>query len=116
MAELRPGRHLGARHGRIVERIGPTGDPATISLISIHTHGIPQDFPAEAVALAEGATEPTLAGRVDLRDVPLVTIDGPDARAFDDAVWAEPDTSGNNRSAEHTSELQSLMGISYSGL
>src|SRR3546814_6144682 len=95
MAELRPGRHLGERHVRIVERIGPTGDPATNSLISIHTPGIPQDFAAEAVALAEGATEPTLAGRVDLRDVPIVPIHGPVARDLDDDVWVDPDTTGN---------------------
>lgn len=101
MAELRAGRHLGERHVRIVERIGASGDPSTISLISVHTHGIPHEFPDEAVAQAEAATEPTLAGRVDLRDIPLVTIDGPDARDFDDAVWAEADTAPGNPGGWH---------------
>ncbi|MFN4087917.1 MAG: ribonuclease R [Alphaproteobacteria bacterium] len=111
LAELRPGRHLGERHVRIVERIGATGDPGTISLISIHTHGIPHEFPAEAVEQAERAAEPTLAGRVDLRDVPLVTIDGPDARDFDDAVWAEPDADAGNPGGWHV--LVAIADVSW---
>ncbi|WP_254494145.1 RNB domain-containing ribonuclease, partial [Salmonella enterica] len=44
----------------------------------------------EAEALPDVVRDADLAGRIDLRDVPLVTIDGEDARDFDDAVYAEP--------------------------
>jgi len=49
------------------------------------------NFPIAAIAEAEAAPAASLAGRSDLRDLALVTIDGTDARDFDDAVWAEAD-------------------------
>ncbi|MDE2516000.1 MAG: VacB/RNase II family 3'-5' exoribonuclease, partial [Rhodospirillales bacterium] len=70
------------------------GEARSISLIAIHTHAIPVDFPPEALAEAAAAGAPDLAGREDLRDVPLITIDGADARDFDDAVYAEPVAGG----------------------
>jgi ribonuclease R len=77
---------------RIAEKLGKRGDPRLISLISIHSHGIPTEFSKDALAEAARMKEPELSeGRVDLRQVPLVTIDGADARDFDDAVFAEPD-------------------------
>ncbi|MDO9708429.1 ribonuclease R [Paracraurococcus lichenis] len=94
LAEPLPGRPLGLRPARIVERLGRMGEAKSISLICIHAHGIPEVFPAEAVREAERATGVAARGREDLRDIPLVTIDGEDARDFDDAVWAEPDGSG----------------------
>jgi len=97
LAEPLPGRPLGPRPVRVVERIGPVDAPRAVSLIAIHTHGIPDTFPAEAVQEAEAASEATLQGREDLRQVPLVTIDGEDARDFDDAVWAEPIEGGGHR-------------------
>ena len=81
----------GARQAKVVERIGPISDPKTYSLIAIHSRDIPVDFNGEALALAEAAEPVPLGSRTDLRDVPLVTIDGPDARDYDDAVWAAPD-------------------------
>ena len=71
------------------------GDAGSISLICIVTQEIPHEFPADVLAQASRAG-PTLrlAGREDLRAIPLVTIDGEDARDFDDAVWAEPDGDG----------------------
>jgi ribonuclease R len=90
--EILPGRHHGLPVARIVERIGTMDDPQTVSLIAIHTHDIPTEFPSEALRLARRAEPVTrLGARTDLRRLPLVTIDGPDARDFDDAVWAEPD-------------------------
>jgi ribonuclease R len=91
LAEAVPGRRLGLPQARILERIGSSADPRAFSLIAIHTHGIPTIFPIEAIREAEAAKPVTLGRREDLRAVPLVTIDGADARDFDDAVWAEPD-------------------------
>ncbi|MBX9699779.1 MAG: ribonuclease R, partial [Acetobacteraceae bacterium] len=87
-------RHFGPRPARIVERLGVMGEPRSVSLICIHAHGIPDVFPAEAVREAEKARAVTARGREDLRAIPLVTIDGEDARDFDDAVWAEPEGDG----------------------
>ncbi len=94
LAEPLPGRILGPRPARVVERLGRLGEPRSVSLICIHAHGIPDVFPADVLAEAGRAGPVGLAGREDLRAVPLVTIDGEDARDFDDAVWAEPDGAG----------------------
>jgi ribonuclease R len=95
------GRRGGLRQAKVVERIGRMDDPRTFSLIAIHAHGLPHVFPPAAIELAEAAEECTLAGRDDLRDIPLVTIDGEDARDFDDAVWAEADTDPANPGGWH---------------
>jgi len=87
-------RPLGPKPARITERLGVMGEPRSVSLICIHAHGIPDIFPAEALREAEHARGVTPRGRTDLRAIPLVTIDGADARDFDDAVFAEPDGEG----------------------
>ncbi|HEY1720897.1 MAG TPA: ribonuclease R [Magnetospirillaceae bacterium] len=89
-AEILPGRAFGLRPARVVERLGSMSDPRAVSLISIHTHDIPYVFPADALREAKEAGPAPLGQRTDLRSVPLITIDGEDARDFDDAVWAEP--------------------------
>jgi ribonuclease R len=94
LAEPLPHHRLGLKPARIIERLGALGDARSVSLIAIHTHDIPQDFPASAVEAAEQARATPLGRRTDLRDTPLVTIDGEDARDFDDAVFAEPDGGG----------------------
>jgi ribonuclease R len=91
LAEVLPARRLGLPQARIVERVGDSADPRAFSLIAIHAHGIPTAFRPEAAKLAGKAKPVSLGNRTDLRAVPLVTIDGADARDFDDAVWAEPD-------------------------
>ncbi len=102
VVETEPGgARLGARRGRVVERLGDPADPANISLIAIHAAGIPVDFPRAALEQAEQATLPDIGSRTDLRSFPLVTIDGADARDFDDAVWAEPDSSPTNPAGWH---------------
>ena len=90
-AEPLPGTGYGLRPARVIERLGRMGDARSVSLIAIATAGIPTEFPPEALAEAAKARATTLRGRTDLRDLPLVTIDGEDARDFDDAVHAEPD-------------------------
>ena len=95
LAEPMPHHHhrLGLKPARVVERLGKMGDARSVSLIAIHTHDIPTEFPEPALAEAGSARGVALGRRTDLRDVPLVTIDGEDARDFDDAVFAEPDDS-----------------------
>ncbi len=86
-----PGRHFGPRPVRVVEVLGQIGQAKSVSLICIHAHGIPVDFDPEAVAQAEKARGVRISkSREDLRPIPLITIDGEDARDFDDAVYAEP--------------------------
>ncbi|HVY17724.1 MAG TPA: ribonuclease R [Rhodopila sp.] len=89
--------HLGLKPVRVIERLGPLGDARSISLIAIHTHDIPQVFPEDALQEAKRARATRLGNRTDLRGVPLTTIDGADARDFDDAVFAEPDHHGGFR-------------------
>jgi len=111
LAEPVRGRRGGLRQARVVERLGSLSDPGAVSLLAIHTHEIPHVFSPEALALAAAAEPVDLAGREDLRDVPLVTIDGEDARDFDDAVWAEPDDDPANPGGWHV--LVAIADVSW---
>jgi ribonuclease R len=91
LADLLPGRFYGLRQAAIRERLGKMGEARSVSLIAIHTYGIPDNFPDDVRDQAQKSAEAPLADREDLRSMPLVTIDGADARDFDDAVWAEAD-------------------------
>ncbi|MGI3777046.1 MAG: ribonuclease R [Janthinobacterium lividum] len=91
LAQPLPSTGYGLKTARVVERLGKMGDARSVSLICVHTHGIPTEFDPESVAEAEAARAVPLGERADLRDLGLVTIDGEDARDFDDAVFAEPD-------------------------
>ena len=95
LAEPLPDHHrLGLKPARVIEVLGHMGDARSVSLICIHTHDIPTEFPADAIHDAEMAQAVPLGDRTDLRATPLITIDGEDARDFDDAVFAEPDGAG----------------------
>jgi ribonuclease R len=96
-----PARPGGDPTARVREIVGHIDAPRAASLIAIHTHDIPVDFTDAAVNQAEAAEPAPLGARADLRVVPLVTIDGEDARDFDDAVWAEPDTDPENPGGWH---------------
>ncbi|MDR5662708.1 RNB domain-containing ribonuclease, partial [Burkholderia cenocepacia] len=78
----------------VVEVLGDIDDPGMEIEIAVRKYGVPHEFsqPAldEAAALPDKVRPADLRFRVDLRDVPLVTIDGEDARDFDDAVYCEP--------------------------
>ncbi len=84
--------------GRILLVLGDKLTPSLVVEAAIHGHDLPHVFPREA--LAEAALVPVdvpaseIVDRVDLRKVPLVTIDGEDAKDFDDAVWCEPNKDG----------------------
>jgi len=97
--ELAPerGRAHGPKRGIIKEIIGSESDPRAASILAMHTHGISEGFTEEEEAQANAAQKPTLKGRTDLRDVPLITIDPEDARDHDDAVYASPDTDEKNK-------------------
>src|SRR5690606_6162861 len=94
LAEVLPGRRLGLREARVVERLGSLDEPHALSLIAIHKHDIPAVFPPAVLREAKAAKPVQLDRRTDLRDLPLVTIDGEDARDFDDAVYARRDGHG----------------------
>jgi ribonuclease R len=91
VAERIPGAALGLGRAKVVERLGRPDEPGAISLFAAQAFGLPLAFPPEAEAEAAAAQPAALARRSDLRELPLVTIDGADARDFDDAVYAEPD-------------------------
>ena len=85
-------RALGPDRARVLERLGRPGDPRTVSLLAAHSLELRIAFPPEVEGLTAADLAPwSPAGREDLRDLPLVTIDGADARDFDDAVAAAPD-------------------------
>jgi ribonuclease R len=85
---------LGLRRVRVVDVLGDPTAPRAVSLIAIHQHGIPVAFSDAALEEAEAAREVGAEGREDLRGLPLLTIDPPDARDHDDAVCALPDGDG----------------------
>jgi len=90
--------HVEQPTGEIIEIIGTPGQKGIATDIAIQSHGIPTSWPKAVHELAKkfGTKVPKEAkqGRVDLRDVDLVTIDGKDARDFDDAVYCEPQGKG----------------------
>jgi ribonuclease R len=84
--------------GRIVQVIGEPQQKGIATDIAIHAHAIPFTWPREVereiARYRKDVPESDKQGRTDFRDVPLVTIDGADARDFDDAVYCEPAGSG----------------------
>ena len=87
--------------GRIVEILGVPGELGTLVETVIRRHGLPRRFPDDALedaaSLPETLTDDDVAGRRDLRGETLFTIDGADARDFDDAVGVLPSESGGWR-------------------
>lgn len=76
--------------GEIVEIIGHVNDPGTDILSIVRAYGLPEEFPDEVMEevsyIPDEVEEADKKGRLDLRDVPMVTIDGEDAKDLDDAV------------------------------
>jgi ribonuclease R len=87
--------------GRVCEVLGEVDDPGMEIEIAVRKYGVPHVFSdaalAQARSLPDRVTPKDRLGRVDLTDVPLVTIDGEDARDFDDAVYAEPAKVGRGK-------------------
>ncbi|MFT5636658.1 MAG: ribonuclease R [Cognaticolwellia sp.] len=114
---IQPDKKLGARHGEVVvvniiqrptkrsnavgevvEVLGEHMAPGMEIEIALREHDLPNQFSSEVIAevsgIADEVEESAKAPRVDLRDLPLVTIDGEDARDFDDAVYCKPNPDG----------------------
>ncbi|MGH1402681.1 MAG: ribonuclease R [Alphaproteobacteria bacterium] len=89
VCEVLPSRGLKRKKVRISEVIGRQGDPKAISLISLHEAGLSDSFTQDILDETTNMKVPDIGKREDLRNIPLVTIDGADARDFDDAVFAE---------------------------
>jgi ribonuclease R len=87
--------------GRVNEVLGEIDDPGMEIEIAVRKYGVPHEFSEAALALArtlpDGVRPQDKKGRIDLADVPLVTIDGEDARDFDDAVYCEPAKVGRGK-------------------
>jgi ribonuclease R len=76
---------------RVSDVLGDPFAPRSFSLIAIHKHGIPHEFPEHVLEEAERVAGQGLGEREDLTHIPIVAIDPADARDHDDAVWAAPD-------------------------
>ncbi len=101
VAERVAGAVLGRGRAKVIERLGRPDEPGAISLFAAQSVGLPIAFPPEVEAAAAAAQPVALGKRIDLRALPLVTIDGADARDFDDAVYAEPDADPGNPGGWH---------------
>jgi len=84
--------------GKITEILGNYADSGMEIEIALRKHNLPHEFSAEAIRIAESypklVQEADFKGRIDCREMPLITIDGETARDFDDAVYAEPQGKG----------------------
>ncbi|WP_076417174.1 ribonuclease R [Colwellia sp. UCD-KL20] len=112
-----PNERMGARHGqvvvvevtqrpskranavgKVVEVLGEHMAPGMEIEIALREHDLPHEFSAEVMeevsVLSDEVEEAPKACRKDLRNLPLVTIDGEDARDFDDAVYCKPNEKG----------------------
>jgi len=84
--------------GKVIAVLGDKLTPSLVVETAIHGHDLPHEFPPEvldeATAIPMTVDPATIGTRVDLRALPLVTIDGEDAKDFDDAVFCEPNRDG----------------------
>ncbi len=94
--QVGPKARMGLPAAKITEILGDPMAPKSVSLIAIHQHGIPDNFPDAVIIEANAAQPVDLGARKDLRDLPLFTIDPSDARDHDDAICALPDDDPKN--------------------
>lgn len=111
VGEIQPARGLKNKMVRIVEILGHAGDPKAISLISLYEAGLQEKFPDAVLKATKDMKVPELGRREDLRKIPLVTIDGADARDFDDAVFSESCTLPDGGKGYHL--IVAIADVSY---
>ncbi len=99
----------GHAKGVLLERLGQPTDPGVVEQAVLRAHGIPVEFPEDALAEAEmlpaEISEREIGRREDLRSEPAITIDGRTARDFDDAVSARPGKKGAIEVAVHIADV-----------
>ncbi len=95
-AEVTKPASRGLPQARIRTRLGNARDPRNTSLIAIHSHGIPDQFPQSVLDEVQRLRPFSQQNREDLRHLPLLTIDPVDARDHDDAIWAAADDDQQN--------------------
>ncbi len=100
---IEPPALFGQPVGRVKEVLGEIDDPGMEIEIAVRKYSVPHEFSDACIALARTLPDKVLPAdkrhRIDLTDIPLVTIDGEDARDFDDAVYCEPATQGRGKNA-----------------
>lgn len=101
VAEIEPTRAPLRQKVKVIEIVGEANDPKAISLMALYEANLRPFFPASVIDETSEMDVPNLGKRTDLRDYPLVTIDGADARDFDDAVFAEMDQDPRNKEGYH---------------
>jgi len=84
----------GSSKSNVVQILGQETTPGILSTISFYEQGLSEVFSQAALKQAKSATVPELGDREDLRNIPLVTVDGVDSRDFDDAIFAEDTPDG----------------------
>ena len=103
--------------GRVVEVLGGIDDPGMEIEIAVRKYEVPHQFRddvlAQAAKLPEKIRPVDRRGRIDLTDVPLVTIDGEDARDFDDAVYCEPAKVGRSKAPNGWRLLVAIADVSH---
>ena len=105
--EIQPTRQFGLKRAKIIDVLSDEADQNLVSLISINEFDIPTEFTSEALSLADQAQPIKISDtREDLREISLVTVDGEDARDFDDAIWAE-----EFENAEHSKGWRLIVAI-----
>jgi ribonuclease R len=90
-------RYHSRKTAKVIRNLGPAGGAGAFSALAIAEFDLPHVFPEAAQREANAAKPIPIGNREDLRGLPLVTIDGADARDFDDAVFAEPINDGGYR-------------------
>ena len=100
---IEPPALFGQPVGRVKEVLGEIDDPGMEIEIAVRKYSVPHEFSDACIALARTLPDQVLPAdkkhRIDLTDIPLITIDGEDARDFDDAVYCEPATQGRGKTA-----------------
>ena len=94
--QIKGKRASGLYAARVINIVGDPSGPKAVSLIAIHQHGIPHQFPEDVLNESENSNFSVDAKREDLTKIPFVTIDPSDARDHDDAVYSHPDKDPSN--------------------